>query len=109
MKHVISATLIPTNGINVKLSKDLFLENFIDTSEDILDRFPVGSAVEIIYDHFFYDDKGALQMKHCRCIIKQSKRGVFNRSIENVQVEKNIRSCLYTYNQKRKFLKNKLS
>ena len=84
MDHVVSVTLIPVNGINVKLEKDIFLGNFIDKAEDVLDELPVGSAIEILYDHVVTHSDGSFQkVIPMRYFVKQTGRGVFYKNIEN--------------------------
>lgn len=110
MDHIVSATLIPANGINVKLDHKLFIGNFIDKAEEALDSLPVGSAIEIIFDHITTLSDGTFKnIKHCRCLVKQSKRGEFSKSIESAPVEESIRPCLYKYKQKRRYLRGKLA
>ena len=82
MRHVISVTLIPVNGVNVSLEKDIFLDNFVDKAEDVLDELPVGSAIEVLYDNIVTDSDGSVKkvLPAC-CLIKQTSRGIFKKSI----------------------------
>ena len=82
MNRIISVTLIPVSGINVKLDKGHFTGNFIDKSEEVLDDLPVGSAIEVIYDHVIpYSDGSFSKIKPMSCIIKQTSRGIFKKDI----------------------------
>jgi len=93
MDHVVSVTLIPVNGINVKLEKDIFLGNFIDKAEDVLDELPVGSAIEILYDHVVTHSDGSFQKAiPMRCFVKQTGRGVFHKDIENAPLVTDMKS-----------------
>ena len=93
MDHVVSVTLIPVNGINVKLEKDIFLGNFIDKAEDVLDELPVGSAIEILYDHVVTHSDGSFQKAiPMRCFVKQTGRGVFHKNIDNAPLVTDMKS-----------------
>lgn len=93
MYHLVSVTLIPVNGINVKLEKDIFLGNFIDKAEDVLDELPVGSAIEILYDHIITHSDGSFQKAiPMRCFVKQTSRGVFHKDIENAPLVIDMKS-----------------
>lgn len=84
MYHIVSATLVPLNGINVKLNKDLFIDNFIDKAEEILDDFPVGCSIEILYDNVITHSDGSFKSAQpLQCIVKQTSRGVFSKNITN--------------------------
>lgn len=93
MNHIVSATLIPVNGINVKLEKDIFLGNFIDKAEEALDNLPVGYAIEILYDHVVTHSDGSFQKAiPMRCFVKQTGRGVFHKDIENTPLVTDMKS-----------------
>lgn len=93
MYHIISITLIPVNGINVKLEIDPFLDNFINKAEDVLDNLPVGCAIEILYDNIItYSDGSFLKIIPVQCVVKQAKRGVFIKSITNAPLITDMKS-----------------
>lgn len=93
MDRVVLVTLIPVNGINVKLKKDIFLGNFIDKAEDVLDELPVGSAIEILYDHVVTHSDGSFQKAvPMRCFVKQTNRGIFNKEITSAPLVTDMRS-----------------
>lgn len=96
MNHIISVTLIPLTGINVKLDTELFLGNYIDTAEEVLDTLPIGCGIEIMFDHIsFYSDGNVKNVKHLRCFIKQSSRGIFVRTVETVPYISPHRSIVF--------------
>lgn len=102
MNHIISVTLIPTHGVNVVLDKELFLDNFIDKSEEVLDKLPVGFAIEILYDHVStYDDGSFKDIKSLQCIVKQTSRGIFNKAITNAPIVTDMLSVNTRRAQKR--------
>ena len=106
MNHIVSVTLIPVVGRNVVLDKELFLDNFVDKAEDVLDRLPVGCAIEIVYDHIITDSNGNFQKsKHCRCIVKQNGRGNFVKTITTAPIESSITAWRYHALLKKKFSK----
>lgn len=93
MNHIISVTLIPVNGINVKLEIDPFLDNFINKAEDILDNLPVGYAIEILYDSIItHLDGSFLKVIPIQCVVKQTKRGVFIKNISKAPLVTDMKS-----------------
>ena len=93
MNHIISVTLIPVNGINVKLDKELFLDDFIDKAEEALDVLPVGSAIEILYDNVAINSDGSFKkVSPMQCVVKQTSRGVFNKYITNAPLVTDMKS-----------------
>ena len=108
MNHIVSVTLIPVAGSNVKLDKELFLGNFIDSAEEALDALPVGCAIEIVYDHIdTYSDGSFKKAQHLCCIVCQKERGIFTKNITTIPMSKSVTPGRYLFNLKRKYLKNK--
>ena len=93
MNHIISVTLIPVHGVNVRLDKDIFLDNFIDKAEETLDSLPVGSAIEILYDHVqTYEDGSFKAVRYLQCVVKQVQRGVFHKVIVDAPIVTEMKS-----------------
>lgn len=107
MDNIVSVTLIPISGINVKLDSSRFSGNFVEISKNILNDLPVGSSIEVIYDHIFTDRDGIFKkIRTLNSVITQTKRGEFKHYVRRSPVITDMKS-VYKRRTELKVLKNK--